>query len=134
MPIEHIIDHPHRLVIARIRGKLTGEDLFEYQRTVWSAPEIAGYDELVDMTETSEIPDANLGGMQRLASLSASMDAPALRSKFVVIAPGDLSFGLGRMYQAFREMQEAGTREVRIFRTEAEALAFLEIAGPLPEW
>lgn len=134
MPIEHRIDHQRRLVMARVFGKLGPHEMVQYQRTVWSAPEIASYDELVDMTDVEEIPMVSPGQMQMLATVSATMDPPATCAKFAIVAPSDLAFGLGRMYQAFRGLQTEGTKEVRVFRTEAEALAYLGIEGPLPGW
>jgi len=50
MPLAHRIDHRPRLVIARASGTLTDEEVFAYQKDVWSRPDVAGYDELVDMT------------------------------------------------------------------------------------
>src|SRR5262252_7659113 len=42
MPIEHTIDHARRLVLAKGKGTLTDEDVFSYQRTVWSREDVAG--------------------------------------------------------------------------------------------
>ena len=55
MPIVHRIDHERRLVVAEGRGIVTDQDVFGYQRDVWSRPEVAGYDELVDMSEVEDI-------------------------------------------------------------------------------
>ena len=49
MPIEFTIDHARRLVLATARGVLTGQDVFGYQRTVWSRADVQGYNELLDM-------------------------------------------------------------------------------------
>jgi hypothetical protein len=49
MPIGYRVDHNRRLVAARAHGILVAEDLFGYQREAWSRPDVAGYDELVDM-------------------------------------------------------------------------------------
>jgi hypothetical protein len=50
VPIDYLINHERRVVLARCRGVLTDEDVFGYQHEVWSRPEVAGYDELVDMS------------------------------------------------------------------------------------
>ena len=63
--------------------------------------------------------------MMQLARLSAAMDAGAPPSKLAVVAPQDLAFGLGRMYQAHRDLESRSTKQVGVFRTMAEAQAFL---------
>ena len=55
MPIEYQIDHDRRFVSARAIGNLTAEDIFNYQREVWSLPEARGYNELIDMSNVKEI-------------------------------------------------------------------------------
>ena len=51
MPIVYRIDHENRIVLARAYGVLTDEDVFDYQNSVWSGPELAGYNELGEMAE-----------------------------------------------------------------------------------
>src|SRR5688572_11251239 len=41
MPIVHRVDHENRIVLARAYGVLTDEDVFTFQHTVWSQPEVA---------------------------------------------------------------------------------------------
>jgi hypothetical protein len=129
MPITFRIDTEHRRVIATATGTLTDQDVFGYQRDVWSRPEIAGFDELVDVTgvEHVELPLPAGERMRELASMSSAMDADR-PSRLAIVAPGDFAFGLGRMYGAYRESDRRSTKEVRVFRTTAEALAWLEEA------
>jgi hypothetical protein len=42
------------------------------------------------------------------------------------VAPGDYAFGLGRMYESYRRMEGRSTKQVGVFRSLAEAMAFLE--------
>jgi hypothetical protein len=132
MPIEYRIDHDRRLVLAAGRGTVTDDDVFGYQREVWSRPDVAGYDEFVDMSRVAEIAVPSVDRVRQLAALSAGMDAPDTASKFAVLAPQDVAYGLGRMFQAYRELNPRGTKEVGVFRTRAEALAFLGVAD-LPD-
>ncbi len=125
MSIEYEVDHQSRLVRARGRGTLTDEDVFAYQREVWSRPEVAGYDELIDMTEVKEIALPSGERVRQLAILSALMDPRSPASKFAIVAPQDLAFGLGRMYQTYRGLDERSTKKVGVFRTLERALAFL---------
>jgi hypothetical protein len=125
MPIEYLIDHTLQLVSAKGRGELTAEDIFGYQQEVWSRPDVAGYHELMDMTEVERIAEPRTEEIRELARVSARQDPPGVQSKFAIIAPQDLAFGLGRMYQTFRALQPATTKEVAVFRTAADALRFL---------
>ncbi len=44
MPIDPAIDAASRRVTARAYGVLRDEELFEYQRAVWSRDDVAGFD------------------------------------------------------------------------------------------
>ena len=128
MSIESEIDHERRLVTARGRGTLTHEDVFEYQREVWSRADVAGYDELVDLSDIDRIDLPSTGEVRNLATLAASMDPKGSRSKLAIVARDDFAFGLGRMYETYRGLDPRSTKEVRVFRTVPEALAYLRPA------
>jgi hypothetical protein len=129
MPIEYSIDHTRRLVIARGSGVFSRDDVFRYQREVWSQAAVAGYDELVDMTDVSEIatplPDGSR--MKQLASEAAAQDPPTNAGKFAIVAPNPLTFGLGRQYETYRELNPRSKKTVRVFHQLQDALAFLGI-------
>lgn len=125
MPIEHEVDHKRRLVIAKGRGVLTDQDVFEYQRGVWSRPDVAGYDELIDMSDVGEIELPSLQRVRDLARLSASMDPAVPPSRLAIVAPKDFAFALGRLYEAHRGMDGRSTKTVSVFRSAGDALAWL---------
>lgn len=129
MPIEYSIDHKRRLVVARGSGVFSSDDVFRYQREVWSQAAVAGYDELVDMTDVREIesplPDGSR--MKQLASEAAAQDHPTDAGKFAIVAPSPLAYGLGRQYQAYRELNPRSRKTVRVFHQLQDALAFLGI-------
>ena len=129
MPIDYHIDHARRLVVARGNGVLTGADIFGYQREVWSRPEVIGYDELVDMSGVKEIVTTSptSDNFRALASESAATDPPETPTKFAIVAGEELAFGLARMYQTYRELEPKSTKEVRVFRTLAEAMVYLNV-------
>ena len=132
MPIDYSIDSARRLVVARGTGAFTPEAVFAYQREVWSRPDVVGYDELVDMTGVETVVEATSDNIQQLAELAASMDAGSPRAtKMAIVAPQDLVFGLGRMFDAYRSADRRSSKEVRVFRTIAEAMAFLGVDGTL---
>ena len=133
MPIEYRIDAARRLVLARAHGTLTDQDVFGYQREVWSRPDVAGFDELVDMSGVEHIALPRPERVPELSRFSTRMDASPPGSKFAIHAPTDVAFGLGRMYQTYREMDSGGAKKVGVFRTLDEALAFLGVGREVLE-
>jgi hypothetical protein len=112
---------------------LTDQDVFGYQREVWSRPDVVGYKELIDMSEVDHIALPSANRVRDLAQLSAGMDQGSAGSKSAIVAPSDIAFGLGRMYQTYRELQVKGTKQVGVFRSFEEALAFLSVEGGPPD-
>ena len=125
MPIDYTIDHERRLVMAQARGVLTDEDVFGYQRELWSRADVAGYNELVDMSHVEQIVQPSADRVRQLAGFAASMDSRSSASRFAIVAATDYAFGLGRVFQTFRGMDERSTKKVGVFRSLDEALAFL---------
>ena len=131
MPIVYRVDHDARVVVAAGYGIFSDSDVFGYQREVWSRKDVAGYSELVDMTRVTHIALPSADRVKDLAGLAAEMDPPGMKSRMAVVAPENLAFGLGRMFQAHRELDRRSTKEVGIFRTMEEALVFLKLDHPL---
>lgn len=129
MAVDYQIDTRRRVVWVRCSGRLTSEDLFAFQRDVWSRPELEGFSELVDASgaEFEIPPDVGLD-LRSLAEFSAGTDSTE-DSQLAIVAADDLAFGLGRMYATYRELQSRGTRRVEVFRSRADALAWLGLDG-----
>src|SRR5262245_2480913 len=125
MPIHYRVDHERRVVFAEGSGTFTDADVFGYQREVWSRADVQGYNELIDMTAVEKIEQPTPERIRQLAELSAEMDAIGRSSRFAIIAPTAIAYGLGKMYQAMREMQDRSPKEVGVFRTREDALRFL---------
>jgi hypothetical protein len=106
---------------------MTDQDVFAYQKEVWSRSEVTGFDELVDMTAVTAIEFVSGERIQILAAFSAMMDAPGSASRLAIVAPYDYHFGLGRMYQAYRDAQPRSTKQIGVFRSREEALVWLGI-------
>jgi len=131
MPITYRVDHDARVVVAVGQGILTEADLIEYQREVWSRPDIAGYSELGDLRRVTEI-EMDSHHIQNLARTAARMDEKTSNSRLAIVVATDLLFGLSRMFQAYRELNRQSSKDVGVFRTIEEALAFLGIDYVLP--
>jgi hypothetical protein len=125
MGIEYRIDDAHRMVIAKAQGVVTHQDVLAYQREVWSRADVAGYDELFDMTSAEGLVPPSKESVRETSTLAASMDCAGIASKFAIVAPTDLAFGIGRMYQSYRECDGRSTKKVAVFRSLESALQWL---------
>jgi hypothetical protein len=125
MPFEYRIDHGCRIVLTEGRGTVTDPEVFAYQRDVWSSPDLAGYDELIDMSGVMQIVLPTAERVRQLADLAAAMDVSTAPARLAIVAPDDYAFGLGRMYSAFRETNPQSTKQVAVFRSRANALQWL---------
>ncbi|HKB14171.1 MAG TPA: hypothetical protein VKD69_26080 [Vicinamibacterales bacterium] len=130
MPIAYRIDYDARVVFAAGHGVFSDDDVFDYQRTVWSRPDVAGFDELIDMTSVTRIELRSTDRIRTLAVTAATMDSGAARSRLAIVASTDYVYGLGRMFQTHRQLHANSTKDVGVFRTMEEALAFLGLKEP----
>jgi len=131
VPLVFRVDHEARVIVAAGYGTVTDDEAFDYQRQVFARKDAIGYDELVDMTHVTQIALPSAARVSDLAAVAAGMDAVRRSSKFAIVAPDDLAFGLGRMFQTRRELEPSSTTQVGVFRTMDDALAFLGIDHPL---
>jgi len=130
MPIDYVIDHARRRVMAEGRGVVSSDEVFRYQRDVWSRADVAGYDEMVDMSGAEGMAGDSRESIRGLADLSARMDTAAGESRFAIVAPQESLFGLGRMYETYRALDQRSTKRVGVFRDRDEALRWLEGIEP----
>ena len=127
MPIRIRVFPKQKLVLASGHGKVTDDDIFRYQHDFWTRRDVAGFDEIVDMTQAEDFDMPTPERLQELAEVSAGLDPPTMSPRLAIVAPDQIAFTLGRMYGAYREMHPLNTKQVEVFRTLPEALAFLGI-------
>ncbi len=119
------VDASREIVVTTWGHVCSDESLINYQKSVWTRPDVRGFDELIDFRSVTEVL-VTTAGLRKLASLSAGMDSQE-RTHFAIIADEPLSFGLARMYEAYRSLEQQNTTKVCVFR-EPE-LAFKWLAG-----
>ena len=119
------IDEAKQRVCTTWGARVTDEALMTYQQTVWSDPAVRGFDEIIDF-RALEIIEVTSEGLEAVARVAARMDAQVGQGRFAVLVGDHLSYGLSRMYEAFREMSGTSSRQVMIFRRMEEALAWLD--------
>ena len=125
MPIDYRIDQDQNRVYASAHGTMTTEQLFDYQKKVWSKKEVAGMDELVDLTNVEGMA-VGAAGMQSFVDLASSLALSIPPGRLAIVASGDFEYGLSRTYKEHREKRGAGAREVGVFQTLEDAEAFLK--------
>ena len=128
MAIEYGIDAGHRLLLMKGNGILTVEDILGYLRDVLARPEVAGCNELLELSEVQEVVLTTMGKMQLFAQLAKGLGA-ASATKLAIVAKNDMASGLGKLFEMYSSMQGGNAKQVGIFGSMAEALSFLNIDG-----
>ena len=123
MPATYEIDANKRLVISRLWGGVTEDEVHDHNQRLRTDPKFdPSYKQLVDLTGITEI----LVGTKMINQTAADQFfAPGTRRAFA--ASSDATFGLARMF-ALRA--EGGGQTIEVFRDLAKAEAWL---GLTPE-
>jgi hypothetical protein len=122
---EKKIDAERRRVITTWGALVTDSSLMDYQKNVWSDPAVRGFDELIDFRALVKV-EVTTEGLEAVAHVAAGMDDATEKSRFAIVVGDSLSYGLSRMYEAFREMNDRGSRQIMIFKGLQDALAWLD--------
>ena len=130
MPLEYRIDRERRVVFATATRILSDEDVFAYQREVWSHGDLAGYDEVVDLGLVVDLVLSSGDRVRALAEFASGMDVPGASSRLAIVAPQDLAYGFARMFETYRTMSQSGAKVVSVFRSMQTALDWLGAKGP----
>jgi hypothetical protein len=130
MPLEYRIDRERRVVFATATRTLSDENVFDYQREVWSRGDLAGYDEIVDLSLVEDLVLSSGDRVRALAELASSMDVPGASSRLAIVAPHDLAYGFARMFETYRTMNQRGAKVVSVFRSMQAALDWLGVGAP----
>jgi hypothetical protein len=129
MPLEYRIDRELRVVFATASRVLLDEDVFAYQREVWSQSDLAGYNEVVDLSPVEDLVLSSGDRVRALAELASAMDVSGASSKLAIVAPQDLAYGFARMFESYRTMNLSGGKAVSVFRSMQAALDWLGVEG-----
>jgi hypothetical protein len=122
MAISYRYDPDSRTVYIELSGELPEAALVDAARKMSSDPAIPPeHRELVDLRGLVAT-DVTPAALRQVARIFAATDTRPERSRVAIVAPGDLFFGLSRMYEAYRD---ASGLPLRVFRTLEEARAWL---------
>jgi len=118
VPVRFNIDIDKRSIETTAASRVTYTDLFEFYRSLRSHPNFANDLCIIFDATLAEGFDLDYDGVRRLSSVSdqfTKLDPPL---RVAIIAPGDLAFGLSRMYET---MKSASPGSVKVFRDRALA-------------
>jgi hypothetical protein len=102
MPTKLSIDTKGRIVYSSYYGDMSTADLVQHIAAIRKHPAFnPDFDELIDASEVTSF-DVPSDDVRELASRDSPFHAHAKR---VLVAPQDLVFGLGRMFQTFGSEQ-----------------------------
>ena len=125
MPIEHRYDPALRTLFVELTGEVSETELVDAARKLSADPSIPpGGRELVDLSGVRDT-DVTSAVLRRVAQIYSERDQQPEDSRVAIVAPGDLYYGLSRMYEAFRRSSPV---EIRVFRELGEAR---EVPGDL---
>lgn len=124
MPLRYQIDDERRVVITTGHGIVNDTEVFEYKQSVWSLPRVAGYDELIDMTDVQRVEVPSTERLRELARLSAAMDV-SIPSRLAIVAADPVTYGIAQMYELFRRLDRRSTKTLSVFRSVEEAILWL---------
>lgn len=123
MPITHEILTKSRVVKSTHVGLVDDDEFLASYRKLFTddAYELA-FDRLIDLRRADSTRRSATALKAVAALISRSYEGRDLAPKTAVIAPADISFGLGRMFAAFAAMAPG---EVEVFQSPEDALAWL---------
>lgn len=119
------IDGEYRLVVTKWGSEITDEAILAYQREVWSDPALSGFSEVMDFRQVRE-PRVTSEGLKALAREAVSMDESTGHGKTAIVVEETFSFGMARMYEAWRSSEKESRRDTRVFRDLDEAMLWVK--------
>ncbi len=119
MPVLYAIHKEIGLVVCHLRDTTEDNDMIAVYTAMYTDPSFdPAFAKLIDLRETDGRGRSS-DALHALAGLVQSHYAGTdVKSKVAIIAPADLSFGLGRVYDGLTA--ESG-EEVSVFRTATDA-------------
>ena len=124
MPFTYSVDLEQRLVLVRMSGALTRDEMFACTNSLRNDPRVTSeFSELVDLRGLTSVEAVRAEDVRAMASGSLS---PAARR--AIVAPDNAAFGLSRMFESLRGAKGAPDQTV-VFRTMQEADVWLGLSS-----
>jgi hypothetical protein len=122
VPVSYRYDDFTNRLTTRCEGAVTQAEVVEHFRQLGRDARLRpNCDVLLDLTFQTRLPTADQ--MNDVAAVMEDMHELMPFGRCAVIAPEDLAYGLGRMFQGFAWPMFTG---MRIFRNQADAVTWLD--------
>ncbi len=125
MPANHHIDTEAKLIITTWTGEAIDAEFIEtikkYQDNIQNQPEYIDYNEVVNLSEVTNIK-LTTAGIRILAELASKTDESRFNGKLAFIVSSNLAFGLVRMYETYRSFKNNAGKKLRVFKREKDAI------------
>ena len=124
MPVTFKLNPDANYVVATFSGVVTDEDVMDAYVTFYEGSEwVPGTNELVDLSDADVTP-ITVEGLVSLADYTESVFRMhhVQNLKTAIYAPGDLPFGLARMYSS---LAASSPEKIRVFRRIYDAEEWL---------
>jgi hypothetical protein len=126
MMITHHTDKASKTVFVTAVGDISVPALIEHEKKVVADPEFqTGFNTLADFTHARPATGTGYDAVALARDFLKSIQDLRGRCKWAFIAPGDIAYGVCRM---FVTMAEGLSVESAVFRTEAEARSWLNFS------
>jgi hypothetical protein len=119
MPYDYKIDKHRRLVMSTASGVFTPADALAHAEKLLKDPDFdPSFSQFIDLVQVTawEIDPAELRSLAQVNVFSP-------HSRRAILAPTDLTFGFGRMFEMLRDF--AGETGIRVFRIRDDAMAWV---------
>ena len=126
MPAEYQLDLKKRIVLSRAWGVPTIEDFMGHGQRLLADPDFRP--DFRQLWDLSEITHSAANFVELMEMAKVTVFSPTARR--AILAPIDVAFGIGRMFQMLRESK--GETGIRVFRDRAEAMQWLETGEAPP--
>lgn len=125
MPVAYSIKKEEGYVHIFYSGRVTDTEFVDvYQKLYEDEEYLPGLDELGDQSDVTSL-EISIEGVKKVAILVEKYIKPSgQRFKSAIVAPQDLSFGMGRMYEM---TTDESIEQVKVFRNIEDAKEWLGI-------
>ena len=129
MPAKHFIDKEAKIIVTTWVGDAVDIEFIEaitkYQKDIQLNPEYIEYNEVADFCKITSIK-LTPKGLKTIGRIASKTDQYKFNSKLALVVSSGAAFNLARIYASFRNIQNGTNKEIRIFKSEVEAMGWAQ--------